>query len=170
MRPRSGGSTVAVSMRWRSTPKGAFTLRARLPWGQVSRRRKAVCLPKSETATSFVLKLDPSGKKLVYSTYIDHRFGQQSQRSPSMARATRMLAAPPTECHLRTTAGAFRPDKPEGSLWDSLAKLSADGSTLLASTFLFAGGWGGTTPRCRAWRWARKGSFTSSDFPLGTRF
>jgi hypothetical protein len=92
----------------------------------------------------FVTKLKPDGSGLVYSTYLGGSHGEKAVGIAVDATGHAYVAGNSTSADFPTTPGAFLTTKPSDfSIWDTpfVAKLEADGSGLMYSTFI-----GGSQP------------------------
>jgi uncharacterized repeat protein (TIGR01451 family) len=85
-------------------------------------------------ADAFVLKLDPSGSSVVYATYLGGS-GSDGIRSVAVDTAGAAYLVGPTASADFPTVGAFQPAL-SGSYDVFAAKLSADGSSLVYSSYL----------------------------------
>jgi hypothetical protein len=97
-----------------------------------------------DAADGFVAKLDPTGSRLIYSTYLGADGGTDEVIGVALDGQGRATVTGMTESPVfPTTAGAF--DRTYGRYWDGfVARLNETGSTLVYSTYL--GGTGDDEP------------------------
>ncbi len=103
-----------------------------------------------ETATgnpgdAFVAKINAAGTALVYSTYIGGHGGDQAYGLAVDSEGRVFLTGRTASLNFPTTAGAFMPEWPRSNADSASAsafvtKLSADGSSLVYSTYIGAAG------------------------------
>lgn len=123
------------------------------------------------TANAFAAKINSSGSALIYSTYLGGSSLDSGNSIAVDASGSAYIAGDASSTDFPTTAAAFQMTL-NGYYNAFVSKLSADGSTLVYSTFL-----GGSGNDCgtsivvdQAGRAVLGGSTTSSDFPVANAF
>jgi len=92
--------------------------------------------PVHDPADAFIAKLSSDGSRLIYSTYLGGS-GQDIGRAIHLHPTGEVVIAATTESSdFPTTLGALLPENPGGRKHGYIAKLSADGSRLIFSTYL----------------------------------